>query len=57
MNEQQVSFAKLGDADLVRLVGEIDLANAPSIGREIIAVEEAGHLRRMPTSQRPQATR
>jgi len=37
VNQEQVSFAKLGDADLVRLVGEIDLANAPAIGREIIA--------------------
>jgi anti-sigma B factor antagonist len=32
---EQVTFAKLGTADLVRLVGEIDLANAPAIGREI----------------------
>jgi anti-sigma B factor antagonist len=32
---EQVTFAKLGRADLVRLVGEIDLANAPAIGREI----------------------
>jgi anti-sigma B factor antagonist len=31
-----VSFAKLGPADLVRLTGEIDLANAPEIGREIV---------------------
>jgi anti-sigma B factor antagonist len=32
---EQVTFAKLGNADLVRLAGEIDLANAPAIGREI----------------------
>lgn len=36
MAEQQVTFAKLGRADLVRLAGEIDLANAPEIGREIV---------------------
>ncbi|MEV4643010.1 STAS domain-containing protein [Actinoplanes sp. NPDC049548] len=36
MTEQWVTFASLGDAELVRLVGEIDLANAPDIGREII---------------------
>jgi anti-sigma B factor antagonist len=34
---EQVTFAKLGVADVVRLAGEIDLANAPAIGREIIA--------------------
>jgi anti-sigma B factor antagonist len=34
--DRWVSFAKLGTADLVRLVGEIDLANAPQIGREIV---------------------
>ena len=39
----QVSFSKLGKADLVRLAGEIDLANAPAIGRQIVAhVTEAG---------------
>lgn len=36
MIDQWVSFAKLGRADLVRLAGEIDLANAPEIGREIV---------------------
>ncbi|MEU8231391.1 STAS domain-containing protein [Actinoplanes sp. NPDC048967] len=36
MTEQWVTFAKLGEADLVRLAGEIDLANAPEIGREIV---------------------
>ena len=39
----QVTFAKIGRADLVRLTGEIDLANAPSIGRQIVAhVSQAG---------------
>jgi anti-sigma B factor antagonist len=33
----QVTFSKFGDADLVRLAGEIDLANAPTIGREIVS--------------------
>ncbi|MEU7905134.1 STAS domain-containing protein [Actinoplanes sp. NPDC049118] len=33
---QWVTFAKLGKVDLVRLAGEIDLANAPEIGREIV---------------------
>ncbi|AGL15027.1 STAS domain-containing protein [Actinoplanes sp. N902-109] len=36
MTEQWVTFAKFGPADLVRLAGEIDLANAPEIGREIV---------------------
>ena len=36
MTERWVTFAKLGRADLVRLAGEIDLANAPEIGREIV---------------------
>jgi len=36
MTDQWVTFAKLGGADLVRLTGEIDLANAPAIGREIV---------------------
>ncbi|MFI5938587.1 STAS domain-containing protein [Actinoplanes sp. NPDC051494] len=36
MTEQWVTFAKMGTADLVRLAGEIDLANAPEIGREIV---------------------
>jgi anti-sigma B factor antagonist len=35
MNDQWVTFSRLGGADLVRLAGEIDLANAPAIGREI----------------------
>ncbi len=36
MTDQWVTFAKLGTADVVRLAGEIDLANAPAIGREIV---------------------
>jgi anti-sigma B factor antagonist len=30
-----VTFSRLGGADLVRLAGEIDVANAPGIGAEI----------------------
>jgi anti-sigma B factor antagonist len=36
VKQPQVSFAKLGGAELIRLVGEIDLDNAPAIGREIV---------------------
>ena len=36
MTDRWVTFARLGEADLVRLAGEIDLANAPEIGREIV---------------------
>jgi anti-sigma B factor antagonist len=36
VKQLQVSFAKLGKAELVRLVGEIDLDNAAAVGREII---------------------
>ena len=43
MSEEQVSFGRVGRAALVRLAGEIDLANAPTIGREIVAhVTESG---------------
>ena len=43
MTEDQVTFSTIGKADLVRLAGEIDLANAPAIGREIVAhVSRAG---------------
>ena len=31
-----VTFSKFGDAELVSLTGEIDLANAPDIGRAIV---------------------
>lgn len=37
MTDQWVSFSTFGDAELVRLSGEIDLANAPEIGRAIVA--------------------
>jgi anti-sigma B factor antagonist len=36
MTDQWVTFTRMGDAELVRLAGEIDLANAPEIGREIV---------------------
>ena len=35
--DEQVTYSRLGDADLVRIAGEIDLANAPAIGREIVS--------------------
>lgn len=31
-----IAFDKRGSADVVRLSGEIDLANAPELGREIV---------------------
>jgi len=37
VTDENVTFAKMGRAELIRLAGEIDLANAPSIGREIVA--------------------
>jgi anti-sigma B factor antagonist len=36
-DEEQVTFSMMGRAALVSLNGEIDLANAPTIGREIVA--------------------
>jgi anti-sigma B factor antagonist len=43
MTDQWVSFSTFGDAELVSLSGEIDLANAPEIGRAIVArMGEAG---------------
>jgi anti-sigma B factor antagonist len=43
MTDQWVSFAKFGDAELVRLSGEIDLANAGAIGKAIVErINEAG---------------
>ena len=36
MTDQWVRFSQLGDAELVSLSGEIDLANAPDIGRAIV---------------------
>jgi len=41
MTDQWVSFSKRGDADVVRLTGEIDLANSAEIGKTI-----AGRLNR-----------
>jgi anti-sigma B factor antagonist len=37
MTGEQVTFSTIGRATLVSLAGEIDLANAPAIGREIAA--------------------
>jgi anti-sigma B factor antagonist len=37
MTDDNVMYSKMGRADLVSLTGEIDLANAPTIGREIVA--------------------
>jgi anti-sigma B factor antagonist len=37
VTERWVTFSTLRGADLVRLAGEIDLANAPAIGREVAA--------------------
>jgi anti-sigma B factor antagonist len=43
MTDQWVTFSRLGDAELVSLRGEIDLANAPEIGRAIVArIPDAG---------------
>ncbi len=36
MSDDQVTFSELSGAAVVRLVGEIDMANAPAIGREIV---------------------
>ena len=36
MISESVTFSTHGTAALVRLAGEIDLANAPEIGREIV---------------------
>jgi anti-anti-sigma factor len=38
-----VSFARLGDAELVRLTGEIDLGNSGEIGKAIVSrINQAG---------------
>jgi anti-sigma B factor antagonist len=43
MTDQWVSFSKLGDAEVVNLTGEIDLANSGEIGRAIVGrIREAG---------------
>ena len=36
MTDQWVKFSRLGDADLVSLTGEIDLANSGEIGKAIV---------------------
>ena len=36
MTDKWVSFSTFGDAELVSLTGEIDLANAPAIGKAIV---------------------
>jgi anti-anti-sigma factor len=36
VTDEWVTFSKFGDAELVSLTGEIDLANAPDIGRAIV---------------------
>ena len=41
--ERWVTFSTFGDAELVSLTGEIDLANAPEIGQAIVErIEKAG---------------
>ena len=37
MTEEQVTYSRLGTTELIRLSGEIDMANAPTIGREIVS--------------------
>jgi anti-sigma B factor antagonist len=37
MTGEQVTYARMGTTELVRLSGEIDMANAPLIGREIVS--------------------
>jgi anti-sigma B factor antagonist len=40
---QWVTFSRFGDAELVSLTGEIDLSNAPEIGKAIVSrVNSAG---------------
>jgi anti-sigma B factor antagonist len=41
--DRWVTFSTFGDAELVSLTGEIDLANAPEIGKAIVErIEKAG---------------
>ncbi|MBU2669717.1 STAS domain-containing protein [Actinoplanes bogorensis] len=41
--ERWVTFSRFGDAELVSLSGEIDLANAPEIGKAIVErIQKAG---------------
>ncbi len=37
MTGEQVSYTRMGTTELVRLTGEIDMANAANIGREIVS--------------------
>jgi anti-sigma B factor antagonist len=37
MTGEQVTYTKLGATELIRLAGEIDMANAATIGREIVS--------------------
>ena len=44
-SDDQVTYQKRGDADLVTVFGEIDLANANTVARQIIArITESGTL-------------
>jgi len=36
-DDEQVRFSRVGRADVVTLAGEIDMATAPAIGRQIVA--------------------
>jgi anti-anti-sigma factor len=43
LTDKWVTFSKFGDAELVSLTGEIDLSNAPAIGKAIVRrVNSAG---------------
>ncbi|MFF5292952.1 STAS domain-containing protein [Paractinoplanes globisporus] len=43
MTDQWITFSKFGDAELVRLSGEIDMANSGEIGRAIVnRIRESG---------------
>ena len=43
MTDQWVTFTKFGDAELVSLTGEIDLANSGEIGKAIVSrINHAG---------------
>jgi len=36
MIDEQVTFSRRGDMEVISLAGEIDMANAPLIGRQIV---------------------
>ena len=43
MTDEWVTFSRFGDAELVSLTGEIDLANAGAIGKAIVSrINQAG---------------